>query len=363
MASTGEEYFSTWLSISIIGLIAFLISGYILKQELHKRRSEQATLHSTCLNVWSLSTLILGVLIGFFMMVLYIPGLCHVSVYVQTVTSLIQPVLMGFYQITRLYQINQIHDAHSPFTWSLITLFGIGFVIFINMLIVPVFVTGYINKTCGINFKSSLKYYYSSYSFSSSQIFPDWFRYTVMLYVCWDILTLMLYIIKLRNLSKATSNKKDGYKIKSVVNKIVILTVSYQINLLFTFSISTIFTLRNKPWSNDLFGLISIIVYGIAILSPSVFYCLSMYLMLDHNHKEYRKYLKILKWLKLYYFCYCCWDERITNDDFEHEESAVEITTNTTTKTEDLYPEINTAGGIPDELTNHGTDRTDSVVF
>ena len=47
--------------------------------------------------------------------------------------------------------------------------------------------------------------------------------------------------------------------------------------------------------------------YAFSALVPVV-YSLSMYLMQDHNSKEYRMFLRLLQKLKVHWCCFCCWN-------------------------------------------------------
>ena len=81
-------------------------------------------------------------------------------------------------------------------------------------------------------------------------------------------------------------------------------------------------------------------------INATIFYSISMYLMMEHNDKAYAKFLRCTYRLKLHYLC-CCYRGIISNqvrDSIIEQESNEDETTNAvTTKTEGDYKDQNNA--------------------
>ena len=131
----------------------------------------------------------------------------------------------------------------------------------------------------------------------------EWYQQaTVILtgiYIIWDVITLMLYIYKIRVFTKSTHGKDDKVKnrILSILNKITIITLFYQFagaagGVVFYFVPHNIARDGSTYLANFL-------------------YCYSMYIMMDHNKKSYEWFLKILYRFKLYFICYCFCKKRV----------------------------------------------------
>ena len=94
---------TTWLSDIIIGLIFAGMRGWLLKQEYNHIEIGDAKYTTKYLKLWSLLCIVIGLLSQLLSPIGYLPILCHGVFYVRYVLSPLQSILMGFYQLSRLY--------------------------------------------------------------------------------------------------------------------------------------------------------------------------------------------------------------------------------------------------------------------
>ena len=210
---------------------------------------------------------------------------------------------MGLYQLSRLYYCfsnNQIHSDKGYPLWFFIIMYTIGIVIAALWIFYHLFFdhADCFRSNCTIN--SKLMYQYEPmHPYSASNAIP-WYTVCSVLIVFWDISTLCFYIYKIHgfNRLKETENETDPTIHKRIMNilyKIFILTVMYQVPMMIGVLCTPLILFYNLDalfWFNG--------------FSFSIGLNLSMYLMMDHNHKEYIKFLKKIQSLRLHFIC-CKW--------------------------------------------------------
>ena len=118
-------------------------------------------------------------------------------------------------------------------------------------------------------------------------ILATMYSLSAFLFLFIDIFTAYLYWIKIRVIlnNENLRNTAVSDNIESVLARVLILTFFYLFCVL-------------------LFNAISYAITGLV----RVVYSLAMYLMQDHNSKEYQMFLKLLQKLKVHWCCCCCWN-------------------------------------------------------
>ena len=151
-----------WVSLSytVIGLFIFIINGYILHKEWIKRKSKKIKFTNKYLQIFSLTSMISGVLYGFFFFVTHFNGLCHFASSIRISCLSFQGLFMGFYQLSRLYYCFSQTKVYSNKGYPNL-LFSIMYIIGILLLLTGILSgwVGYIIiRKCGINNKFEYRY-------------------------------------------------------------------------------------------------------------------------------------------------------------------------------------------------------------
>ena len=207
---------------------------------------------------------------------------------------------MGFYQLYRLYYCfanEQIHSkkGYPKCLFIIMGIYGVSFGIYVYIILLFAGIddTSLFVSECGFNDKYEF-FSYPTQLFDGRYIFP-WSYYGVskLGIVAWDLLTLFLYVFKIWTFKRYTKNEQNVYKrIMSILHKIFILTIFYEVFSMLYGGI-VLFTPIWWCWS---------IARQLVSLSISV----SMYLMMDHNNKQYLKFLKIIYFFRFHWMCCCC---------------------------------------------------------
>eukprot|EP01084_Bolivina_argentea_P104056 186369_1 len=120
-------------------------------------------------------------------------------------------------------------------------------------------------------------------------------------FLFWDLCTLFLYICKVNSFQKYKNTEPTVYKrIMRILNKITILTLFYQISIVV---VLLMFSTLDQLIETDVLQVIISRIRG-CLLSFSI--SCSMFLMLDHNKKQYIKFLQCIYYLKCHWIC-CKW--------------------------------------------------------
>ena len=292
----------------------------ILKKEISNRsanheRSAKFTTRS--LKYFSLICIISGVLRFIFGLFEYINGLCTFSAYVAVFCWSLQGTSMGYYQLSRLYYCfanEQVHSNKGYPKYVFIIMYILGLIHLINYPL-----SAALSTVIGSDFFKECSYIYNSdvdevqfvrinvdiWSVTAEQDWI-WFQCSIILFIAWDLSTLCLYIYKTLSLkSQMKESEAVSKRISNILNKIIILTIMYQL----FFFLGLIISSFREYW--NYFGLIG---WSFSNLISSMAMIISMYLMMDYNKKDYVKFIKLFK-----RFCFClscsatCCD--IDNDD------------------------------------------------
>ena len=291
---------SEWIPTTIIASgISTLITFSILKKERAKRKLASTTFITKSLEYTSYSCIICSFITNFLSFLEKFDGFCYFSDLVSEFMYSTQAVLMGFYQLSRLYYCfskTQVYSNKGYSSWVFILMVIIGILLLINWPLANLFSGVLILKSkCGIDKHG--QFYYISHKklvFEGAFIWPG---LVIISYLSWDVLTLILYVSKIISFKRYKEINLVIYKrILFILYKIVILTLFYEIISLLT---SVIFILVVAMTSDTIFRIVTSVISDINIVAV----CYAMYLMMDHNVKEYTRFLKMIKRLKLYFFC------------------------------------------------------------
>ena len=301
---------SEWLCRLSINSLCALIIFFILKSEI-KQRNKILTTFTKPFKYLSILCLIAGFLCPLLFAIGYIPVLCTFSNMLAVISCVSQGLFMSYYQLYRLYYCFANEQMHSKkgYPKSLFYfMYIIGFIFCINWMIIDIIQPNGISRihsTCRYNLDNFQFTYYSIY-ISPPQNFVLFAIINTMLYWIWDLSILFMYIYKIKTLQKndRSNEPKTQQRIVSILNKITILTLFYQIvgfsSLLFG-RIAQLFSA---------YPLIIIIAYQLISASITLSWTYSMYLMMDHNQIKYVMFLSAVKYLKCHWIC-CCWRHKV----------------------------------------------------
>ena len=307
MAWTETIPMKVWLPLSIGFLICAILSVNKLKKEISIRfgssSSKEVKFTTKSLEYLSLISLITGTLRFIFGLFEYINGLCTFSAYIAVICWSLQTVSMGYYQLSRLHYCfanKQIHSNKGYPKYIFIIMFLLGLIHVFNYPLQAGLsgdVGGDFFENCTYKYNSDLnqiQFVRISLDIWSVTAHQDlvWFQFSIILFIAWDLLTLILYIYKTSSLKSEIDDPNITKRIKNILNKIIILTILYQI----FFFIGLCLSFCRKYWI--WFGLIG---WSFSNIISSYAMIISMFLMMDHNVNHYVHFLKMIK-----RYCSCC---------------------------------------------------------
>ena len=292
-----------WISDLAMCIINTLLIGALLHSEFKKRRESSTSFTTKWFKLFSISCIICCFSAAMCGMLSYIPIFCTFSLFLNYLLGFYAVTFMGFYQLSRLYYCfanAQIHSDKGYPKCLFIFMFIIGILLPINLMLSYLLTNQVVllRSKCGYNdFKF---YYYPITDIPSHESAGIWYTFIYMIYVFWDVFTLYLYLRKIRAFKKYENTEPIVYKrIMSILYKVTILTLLYQIVNLFSFILGI------GAWflNNDVIN--SIVLTFNAQINAYI-YALSMYLMMEHNRKHYVKFLRIIYYSKMYWILCCC---------------------------------------------------------
>ena len=326
---------SMWIPHSVTDSILTCFNCWILTKECIHIRTNNAKYTTKYLKLWGLLCILCGTLSQLFRTMSYIPILCKFIYYIANIFSLSQAVILGFYQLSRLYYCFSENTLYSKNGYPQI-LFRVMFIIGFLLLISYVSFSIVDDNTFSICPNDNTLIPPKS---SGSDIQPSWENIIRVIYSLWDFFTLYLYIRKVRMLKESQKKQNQvGKRIESLMNRILIITLFYQICLILSWIISVPLEHYMYDWYQ---------VFGWHLLGAirTVLFSFSVSLMLEHNTSRYIKFIKFLKRLKLHILFCCCYriimDENIEAQNKQKEEE-------TTNDVEDIVSD----SGEANEKTN-----------
>eukprot|EP01084_Bolivina_argentea_P178886 309173_1 len=297
-----------WIPLSVLGLLVMIINIIILQHEVFAVWKAGLAIFTTkYLKIWSFLCMCCPPIIGLTVFLQHFNGFCYFMWYISAITIYIQPLFVGFYQLSRLYYCfakSQVHSDHGYSRNLFIVMYSIGIIWFFSVVITASF-SGALPGICGINEK--YEYYVQYIDIGSPSVWRIGVVPLLLVYICWDAMTLLLYVLKIKSFKKIFGNKNHKAnaniyrRILCIMHRVLILTLFYEIfTLLVTLGLSFIYIFILSTGS----GWLELIFYGDCLLSGMV-YSYSVYLMLEHHTSQYVKFLKFLCYFKLHYI-FCC---------------------------------------------------------
>ena len=295
-----------WTSLLTINFFWIIPTCIIVRSEISKRQSTTLSFTSRRFKIFSMSCIIFGSLSVLFYVLWFIPGLCTFSGFAAYLWGIFSFIAMGYYQLCRLYYCfanDQIHSNKGYPKW----LFLVMGIMIIPIVISGVFLSIYsgafdrslINSKC-VYTSLELRFYPISIAINENLVI--WHLIIGILHSVWDLITLALYIFKIRAITSYKNIDESVFnRILNILQKITILTLFYEIHIII-FNVSSQVT--GYILGHDSFYYFIVYTFIGRLSTFSLFY--SMHLMMEHNEKEYYVSLKIVYYLKMHYLC-CCW--------------------------------------------------------
>ena len=302
--------------------IATILNATLFTIEYYKRKSsEKVVFLSKWTKITSALCIIVGTLFTLSSIIAPLKIFCSFGKPLQFLLITAQCVFMGFNQIARLYYCfsqNQVHTkkGYSDYLFLFMVIIGIGIVI--NMSIFP---WVWVDELCG-GITVNGKYKYIAPNVRDAPNANIWINFSMLVYILWDFLTLLLYICKVLSFRRFNTerNKEIYLRIMFILKKVVILTVLYEIPCTWCTLSGMVLdkVTESREYDEHPVVIFVAILYQISWQFASVILSLSVFLMQAHNDHEYHMFLKMLYNTRIYYICCGC------RDVFEHNESKLE---------------------------------------
>eukprot|EP01084_Bolivina_argentea_P259433 437740_1 len=297
-----------WMCIALIYFFVMMINCLVLNNECKKRKNTDIVFINKVLKVLPLLSMVSGVLFGLFGFVSPFYGFCHFSYPIGFSVAFHQLVFMGLFQISRLYYCfaqSQVHSNKGYPNWAFNIMYIIGILIMIDTT-VGIWIVNHIPFVCGINKEYTFYAKFSNSGYFVGPLFTPWYTISSLIYLLWDMITLILYTNKVISFRKYKSQQIEVFnRIMAILNRILILTLFYEIASAMTIIAMSIHGLI----PTNAYYVLQTVGSGLASTAASC----SMFLMQQHNTSEYTQFLAILYKYGLYNVC-CCFKSRIKND-------------------------------------------------
>ena len=260
---------SQGVSACTITLLATACNVYIYRKEIIKRRSGVAKFPSFCLEYWSLICMILGVVHGMFMIFLFLFDSCHFAHYLVFFVVAMQPISMGFYQISRIHYCFAESKAMGYPNIIFYGMYSLGVCLILNHIVQLLFC-----RICQIACSG-----YDPFGFAV------WSAITRSVYFLWEMVTMSLYAFKLRSIVHVHGQNEDQrtQKVVESLRRILTVTIIYQIACIIGYCMYFV-------------GLLDVFVSVFSALCT-----FSMFFMLEHNNDEYTKCMRCVSSSR----CFC----------------------------------------------------------
>eukprot|EP01084_Bolivina_argentea_P251921 422707_1 len=286
-------YIPTWLSIISL-FISLLFSLFIIYRNYkHKKKSDNDTFQTQYLTLWSSITFI-TIIIGIIIFILNkFPIICQYSMTLGFAAFISPKVFVTYFQLARLqllFTADKLSHQFAYHKYLFIPLYFIGFIVIISSALLIYIVPNHMTVSTDHkpdNICTAIQTYLSILlSLSIGTLFCIW---------AWVVVGL--YVVKMVQLKQQIGSNIHNQQIKDclqkinfTLNKIVFLTLLMEIvgicvgggQLFITYDISV-------AWSIDFSITISL-----------------MYLMREHNCKDYAKLLLLLNKCGCIKCCCCC---------------------------------------------------------
>ena len=288
-----------WLLVSFLSFAAFVVNSYIFISEKRKRVQRQLTFPSKSLSLSSYLCIALGPWAAITRALRYFNGICVISANIEGVVFYLQFAAMECYQLSRIYycfSANAVHSNNGYQNYVFVII-----VIWLCCVIILGIITSdlsYPTVDCHIDSKGNAHITYSPI-LSDGMWYISYYTVNVLI-LALDITTVLLYWYKICSFKRYRDHKHQDiqHRIQSILHRVLTLTLLYQLTIFW--AVVTINAIVVMPSGFD--GELLVCAMAMASMAFSV----SMYLMQDHNTKEYVQFLCILKRFKLHLCCCCC---------------------------------------------------------
>ena len=303
MPTFGIEYRASYvITQQCIGAVFVILNLYVIIKEILKRQRD-APKFKSCLSKWlSLLCIVGGLVHALTATMHYIDELC---LFMESICDYIGSALqifVGLYQLNRLYYCfadKNVSGGYPKWLFYAMGTFGILYL----LALFPYILWDQRNVTCGLTDKYEYHVVYQGWGYRISIIC---YAIISVLYLIWDLITLLLFVLKRRSLTRPSSAKSLFLVIgiKRNMTRIVILTIFYMVirslsmawySLLEYNNYDAFWHWREQYYAGNVFYLLSSTTMSYAV-----------YLMEPHNSREYGLFLKRLICLKIHWFC-CCY--------------------------------------------------------
>ena len=205
--------------------------------------------------------------------------MCYLSLTVCISAAILQMLFMEYFQLSRLHYCfsrSQLHSDKGYPKWLFVSMFIAVTIVGITWMVTWIHIA--VHRDC-LGQSTSINDELQSMRDDSVVALSICAFITLQIL---DLFTVYLYWNKLRVVIKQQSGTAVHDNVQVILYRILILTIFYNMVVAAMY-----------------------ISFSFASIHRAA-YSLSMYLMMDHNHEEYRHFLHILHRFKLYWCCCCC---------------------------------------------------------
>eukprot|EP01084_Bolivina_argentea_P006225 11807_1 len=301
-----KDYILVWLFRCVMG-VAFIFSVYIIKKNNMNRKqavtNNRDVIPTKYLDIWSKCTLY-GTS---FSIIIFasgrIPKICSFTYQINRPSYGIPKIFLTFYQISRLQLCSSESKIHSKYGYSkylFIILYIIGIILMFCITIHSLLFTNIAELPNNLG---------CVYTDSANRQYLITTLLVMGLYAFWDLFVLMLYVFKVHQATNKlrdnkiyqTSHKKILTRVHKILNKILFLTIIYEIVCNVTvYTTMVVYNMTNST-GNFLFGFDYMVTVYV------------MYLMLEHNTKDYTQFLMTMRRLWIMKLFCCCFTNVLTD--------------------------------------------------
>ena len=292
-------------------------NGYIVMREVLSLLRGETKYKSTTLKLLSLFSIISGFLHPLFFGLFFLDGACYFVGKLSLCIGWLQSIFIGLYQLNRLHhlfsndKVNGEMDGYPNSLFIVMTVIAI-----VDMLVViSVEVLNAIPTRCGWNIDRNFHFVFKGISLINDRDLAVCVCIVTLIYICWDLTTLLLFIHKIQCLTESNCKStprtctvrtasSDFYTLNILreMNRVVILTIFYIVP---TFMRALWWFIRNFNAFNQ-WTMAYLFFNATLDLLSSTAITYAAYLMQPHNKQQYGYFLKVLTALKVHICCKCC---------------------------------------------------------
>ena len=299
----------TVISCTFPFILSIIICSIFTIDEIKKRFKDRVQFKSTSLKWLSLLSITAGLARALLGAIFFVNGLCYFSGRLSALIRYLQPIFVGLYALNRLHLLFAGKKVPNGYPRAL----------FVGMILIAVlYVMGAtalifsrsMMKECG--WRGDLQFHFEYWYFIDGHQFGIWYGVNMAIYLLWESFILLLFIIKMRSLSRGLTSSAAlmVVGIQKEMRRIIILTILY---LVFCFVEAIWFvadyefngideSIRTSFSRNEWFFFYEFV----ECIRPTLM-SYAVYLMQRHNAEQYAVFLKRVVFCKLHFCCCCYW--------------------------------------------------------